>query len=141
MLPHGTLMLPKRDLIANRGEVSVRVTRTCHAAGIEVVAVYSPEDQGSPHINAVNRAVEVPSYVDIIGRPATAMEIMGDKTEAHAAMVEAGAPIVPGSVPGDAVSCSGRQPSRPIERRRHRCGPQRQLRRCWHGGVPARSRS
>lgn len=57
--------LPERVLIANRGEIAIRVTRTCHAAGVEVVAVYSPHDAASSHILVADRAVPIQSYVDI----------------------------------------------------------------------------
>ena len=58
------MSLPRRVLIANRGEISVRIARTCHAAGVEVVAVYTELDAGSPHALVAGRAIQVDSYVD-----------------------------------------------------------------------------
>ena len=133
------MSLPRRVLIANRGEISVRIARTCKAAGVEAVAVYTELDGGSPHALAAGRAIQIDSYVDpqalceaalssacdavhpgygflaenpafasavgaagltFIGPPADAMEIMGSKTRARAAMRDAGVSVVPGSEPG-----------------------------------------
>jgi acetyl-CoA/propionyl-CoA carboxylase, biotin carboxylase, biotin carboxyl carrier protein len=48
-----------RVLIANRGEIAVRITRTLHRLGIEAVAIYSDADAGAPHVRAADRAVPV----------------------------------------------------------------------------------
>lgn len=133
-------------LVANRGEIAVRVIRTLRAMGIRSVAVYSDADAGARHVAEADVAVRLgpaparQSYLDIeavvsaarrtgaqavhpgygflsenaafaaalrdagivfIGPPVAAIETMGDKIAAKAAVSEFGVPVVPGlSRPG-----------------------------------------
>ena len=48
-----------RVLIANRGEIAVRIERTLRRLGIESVAVYSDGDAGAPHVRGADRALRI----------------------------------------------------------------------------------
>src|SRR5947207_10831127 len=48
-----------RVLVANRGEIALRIVRACHEEGLESVAVYSDADRLSPHVRAAHRAVPI----------------------------------------------------------------------------------
>jgi acetyl-CoA carboxylase biotin carboxylase subunit len=133
----------RKVLIANRGEIAVRIIRGCRELSIRSVAIYSEADAESVHVRSADEAVCVgpasssQSYLNIeaiiaaarsvnaeaihpgygflaenadfaravtaagltfIGPSAEAMELMGSKTSARRVAVEAGVPIVPGTV-------------------------------------------
>jgi 3-methylcrotonyl-CoA carboxylase alpha subunit/acetyl-CoA/propionyl-CoA carboxylase biotin carboxyl carrier protein len=52
-------------LIANRGEIALRVVVACRALGLRSVAIHSDLDATAPHVRAADDAVRVPSYLDI----------------------------------------------------------------------------
>ena len=132
-----------RVLIANRGEIALRIIRACHEEGLEAVAVYSDADRSAPYVRAANAAVHIgpspaaQSYLVMdkiiaaaqatgaqaihpgfgflseraafaakvaeaglvfVGPPASAIQAMGDKTEARRRMQAAGVPVVPGAM-------------------------------------------
>ncbi|ORB29705.1 acetyl-CoA carboxylase biotin carboxylase subunit [Mycolicibacterium parafortuitum] len=133
-------------LVANRGEIAVRVIRTLRSMGIRSVAVFSDADAGARHVREADVAVNIgpaparqsylsvdallsaiertgaqavhPGYgflsensqfadalksagVVFIGPPVSAIETMGDKISAKAAVSAFGVPVVPGiSRPG-----------------------------------------
>ncbi|MEO8094091.1 MAG: biotin carboxylase N-terminal domain-containing protein, partial [Pseudolysinimonas sp.] len=123
-------------LIANRGEIAVRILRSLKRLGIRGVAVYTDADAGAPHVALADVAVRIDSYLDIdqildaavatgaqaihpgygflsenpafasacgargvtfIGPSVEALQTMGDKIAAKAAVTERGVPTVPGS--------------------------------------------
>jgi len=50
-------------LVANRGEIAVRIFRTCRELGIATVAVVAPDDQGSLHARSADETVAIESYL------------------------------------------------------------------------------
>ncbi len=52
-------------LIANRGEIALRVMRTAQRLGWRTVAIHTDLDADAPHVRAADRAVRVGSYLDI----------------------------------------------------------------------------
>ncbi len=49
----------RRLLIANRGEIAVRIVRACREMGIEPVAVYSDADTEAPHVLLADQAIRI----------------------------------------------------------------------------------
>jgi len=52
-------------LIANRGEIALRVIRTARRMGWRTVALYTDLDAAAPHARAADAALPVPSYLDV----------------------------------------------------------------------------
>jgi acetyl-CoA/propionyl-CoA/long-chain acyl-CoA carboxylase, biotin carboxylase, biotin carboxyl carrier protein len=157
-------MLPfSKVLVANRGEIAIRIFRTLRELGLGTVAVYSEADRLAPHAGAADEAYLIgpgrpadsylnqerivetavraeaeaihPGYgflaenaafaravqaagLTWIGPPPEAIELMGSKTRARAAMAAAGVPIIPGTtepVPSvDAVVALGEEIGYPL---------------------------
>lgn len=132
----------KKILVANRGEIALRVIRAARELNIASVAVYSDADANSPHVLLADEAVHLgeseakksylvpekilaackktgadalhPGFgflsenaefaracakagITFVGPTADAIDLMGDKLRARAAMKAAGVPTVPGS--------------------------------------------
>ena len=107
----------KKVLIANRGEIAVRIIRACREMGIETVAVYSEADRDALHTQLADEAVCIgpapssESYLSMeniisvtivtgadafIGPPSTVIASLGNKQAAKNTMANAGVPIIPG---------------------------------------------
>ena len=77
-------MTLRRVLVANRGEIAIRVFRACRERGIETVAVFSDADANAPHTRAADRAVRIgpppprESYLNIDAVLAAARESGAD---------------------------------------------------------------
>ena len=63
----------KKILIANRGEIALRIIRTCKEMGIKTVAIYSTVDRNAPHVKFADEAV------CIGGAPSNESYLLGSK--------------------------------------------------------------
>jgi urea carboxylase len=76
-------------LIANRGEIALRILRTASALGLRTVAVFSDSDRGAPHVAMADEAIHIGAT------PARESYLRGDRILESAASAGAGA-IHPG---------------------------------------------
>jgi propionyl-CoA carboxylase alpha chain len=53
----------QKVLVANRGEIALRVFRAAHELGLSTVAVVAPDDGGSLHARSGDATVEIASYL------------------------------------------------------------------------------
>lgn len=74
----------KKILIANRGEIAVRITRACQEMGIRTVAVYSDADRAAMHVRTADEAIPIgaalprESYLNIPNLVAAAKQTSAD---------------------------------------------------------------
>src|SRR6266403_813360 len=80
----------EKVLIANRGEIALRIHRACHELGIKTVAVHSTADARAMNVRLADETV-------CIGPSPDHIRLMGDKVRAKAAAERLGIPTVPGS--------------------------------------------
>ena len=79
----------KKLLIANRGEIAVRVIKACQEMGIKTVAVYSEVDKNSPHVQIADESINLgdptpsESYLNIA-------KIIKNATQTHAEAIHPG---------------------------------------------------
>jgi acetyl/propionyl-CoA carboxylase alpha subunit len=68
----------RKLLVANRGEIAVRVFRTCRELGIATVAVAEPDDAGALHTRVAGETVAIASYLDPVEHVRAARESGAD---------------------------------------------------------------
>ncbi len=71
----------QRVLVANRGEIAVRIFRACRELGLTSIAVYPPVDQGAPHLDFADEVFELNTRKGYLDRAAileTAKEAKAD---------------------------------------------------------------
>ena len=71
-------MAVRRLMVANRGEIAVRIFRTCTRLGIESVAVVAPDDRGALHARTADQVIEIASYLDPAEHVRAALEAGAD---------------------------------------------------------------
>jgi acetyl-CoA/propionyl-CoA carboxylase biotin carboxyl carrier protein len=69
-------------LVANRGEISCRITRTLHAMGIRSIAVYTEHDRDAKHVQVADAAVLIDSYLSVDSIVAAVHAVDGMNAEA-----------------------------------------------------------
>ncbi|MGA8850680.1 MAG: biotin carboxylase N-terminal domain-containing protein [Aeromicrobium sp.] len=92
-------------LIANRGEIALRIIGTCRRLGIGTIAIHSDIDTTAPHVLAADDAVRVADYLDIGAVVAAAHSsgaqaihpgygFLSERSEFAAAVAEAGLTLI-----------------------------------------------
>ncbi len=71
-------MAIRKLLVANRGEIALRIFRTCGELGIATVAVVAPDDRGSLHARSADETVDVASYLEAAEHVRAARETGAD---------------------------------------------------------------
>src|SRR5471032_253733 len=143
-----------RLLIANRGEIAIRIIRACAELGIESVAVYSDADAKAPHVLAADHAVAIgpaPAHESYLSVPtlldaartsgANAIHPGYGFLSENAAFAEAcaGAGLIFVGLPADVIAQMGSKIRR-RRRQRHAQRPRRARDRRVDPGGPARVR-
>jgi len=57
-------MVQHKLLVANRGEISLRIIRAAKKLGIPCVSIYAEVDSSAPHVFKADESALVPSYID-----------------------------------------------------------------------------
>src|SRR2546422_10184720 len=68
----------RKVLIANRGEIAIRISHTLSEMGIETVAVFTDPDQNALHVRSADEARTIGSYLDAQEIVRTAKECGAD---------------------------------------------------------------
>jgi len=69
-------------LVANRGEISCRITRTLHSMGIRSIAVYTEHDRDAKHVQVADAAVLIDSYLSVESIVAATHAVDGMRADA-----------------------------------------------------------
>jgi len=62
--PPALEMVQHKLLVANRGEISLRIIRAAKKLGIPCVSIYAEVDSSAPHVFKADESALVPSYID-----------------------------------------------------------------------------
>jgi acetyl-CoA/propionyl-CoA carboxylase, biotin carboxylase, biotin carboxyl carrier protein len=71
-------MAIRKLLVANRGEIAVRIFRTCRELGVATVAVAAPDDARALHVRSADEVVPIASYLDAPEHVRAARESQAD---------------------------------------------------------------